>query len=263
MMAESDSEYINDNNVINDNEFYVRNYYDYLEKIDPDVSLLDSASLRKCNYYSQPEFNEKFNNTNDLSILHTNIRSSKKNIKQFLWYVNNLNVTFSFIGLSEVWGGHNHTIETQSIPGYTHTYDVRTKRNGGGVSLYIKKHIRFIERQDLKFDKEQFESVLIEVDKAIFQTKRNLIIGVLYRAPNSCLEIFNKNLERVLNVIKQEKKDSYFMGDFNINTMDEISCTLSQEQEFINLFASLHYHKLINLSTRVTQKSSSLLDNIY
>ena len=53
------------------------------------------------------------------------------------------------------------------------------------------------------------------------------------------------------------------MGDFNINTMDEISCTLSQEQEFINLFASLHYHKLINLSTRVTQKSSSLLDNIY
>ena len=39
MMAESDSEYINDNNVINDNEFYVRNNYDYLEKIDPDVNL--------------------------------------------------------------------------------------------------------------------------------------------------------------------------------------------------------------------------------
>ena len=106
--------------------------------------------------------------------------------------------------------------------------------------MYIKKHIRFIERQDFKFDKEQFESVFIEVDKAIFKTKRKLIIRVLYRAPNSCLEIFNKNLERVLNVIKQEKKDSYFMGDFNINTMDEICCTLSQEQEFINLFASLH-----------------------
>ena len=52
------------------------------------------------------------------------------------------------------------------------------------------------------------------------------------------------------------------MGDFNINTMDEISCTLSQEQEFNNLFATLHYQKLINLPTRITQKTSSLLDNI-
>ena len=45
--------------------------------------------------------------------------------------------------------------------------------------------------------------------------------------------------------------------------MDEISCTLSQEQECINLFATLHDHKLINLPTRITQKTSSLLDNIY
>ena len=209
MMAEGDSEDVNGNNLINNRELYVRNNYDYLEDIDPDVNLLDSGSQQKCNYYSQPEFNEKFNNTNDLSILHTNIRSSKKNIKQFLWYVNNLNVTFGFIVLSEVWGGNNHTIETQSIPGYTHTYDVRIKRNGGGVSLYIKKHIKFIERHDLKFDKEHFESVFIEVDKAVFRTKHNVIIGVLYRAPNSCLETFNKHLERVLNVIKEEKKINF------------------------------------------------------
>ena len=94
-MAEGESEYINDNNVINDNEFYVRNNYDYLEKIDPDVNLLDSASLQKCNYYSQPEFNEKYNNTNDLSILHTNIRSSKKNINPGTpEYRNNYKKTF-------------------------------------------------------------------------------------------------------------------------------------------------------------------------
>ena len=111
----SDSEDFNENNLINNSELYVRNNFDYLENIDPDVNLLDSDPIQKCNYYSQPEFNEKFNNTNDLSILHTNIRSSKKNIKQFLWYVNNLNVTFGFIGLSEFWGGNNHTIETQSI----------------------------------------------------------------------------------------------------------------------------------------------------
>ena len=58
MMAEGDSEDVNGNNLINNSELYVRNNYDY-----PDVNLLDSGSLQKCNYYSQPEFNEKFNNT--------------------------------------------------------------------------------------------------------------------------------------------------------------------------------------------------------
>ena len=53
------------------------------------------------------------------------------------------------------------------------------------------------------------------------------------------------------------------MGNFNIITMYEMSCTLAQEQEFIHLFFTLHYHKLINLPTRITQKSTPLLDNIY
>ena len=79
-----DSEDFNENNLIINSELYVRKNYIYLKNIDPDVNLLDSDPIQKCNYYSQPEFNEKFNNTNDLSILHTNIRSSKKNIKQFL-----------------------------------------------------------------------------------------------------------------------------------------------------------------------------------
>ena len=64
-------------------------------------------------------------NTNVVSNLYTNIRSSRKNIKQFLWYVNNLNRMFGYIGLSEVWGGNNHSMETQSIPGHTNIYDVR------------------------------------------------------------------------------------------------------------------------------------------
>ena len=40
--------------------------------------------------------------------------------------------------------------------------------------LYVKKHIKFIERHDLKFDKEHFESVFIEVNKAVFSTKHTL-----------------------------------------------------------------------------------------
>ena len=46
-----------------------------------------------------------------------------------------------------------------------------------------------------------YETVFIEVDKSVFKTKRNVIIGELYRPPSSQLKNFNKELENLLNTI--------------------------------------------------------------
>ena len=52
-------------------------------------------------------------------MLHTNICSSSKKIKDFTYYIDNLNITFTFIGLSETWASQiNHGL--LEIPGYTH-----------------------------------------------------------------------------------------------------------------------------------------------
>ena len=48
-----------------------------------------------------------------------------------------------------------------------------------------------------------YETVFIEVDKSVFKTKRNVIIGELYRPPSSQLKNFNKELENLLNTIKK------------------------------------------------------------
>ena len=53
------------------------------------------------------------------------------------------------------------------------------------------------------------------------------------------------------------------MGDFNVNTMIETNGNSKLVQDFINMFSSYYYYKLINLSTRGINLSSSLLDNIY
>ena len=53
------------------------------------------------------------------------------------------------------------------------------------------------------------------------------------------------------------------MGDYNINTMNEMQESATVNQEFSNIFSSHYYHKLINLPTRERKKSSTLLDNIY
>ena len=56
-------------------------------------------------YYTADEFNLKFprNNGNDLSILHSNIRSLKKNGDELAIYIETLNKRFDIVCLSETW----------------------------------------------------------------------------------------------------------------------------------------------------------------
>ena len=97
----------------------------------------------------------------------------------------------------------------------------------------------------------------------IFQCKTNVIIAAVYKPPNVSTKIFTENMEKILNIIHKENKYAYFLGDYNINTLNELLCKSSLTQDFINLMASYSYNKLICMPTRVINSSSSLLDNIY
>ena len=37
----------------------------------------------------------------------------------------------------------------------------------------------------------EFESLVIEFDKNVFSSKKNIIVGIFYRAPTSSLKLFN------------------------------------------------------------------------
>ena len=111
--------------------------------------------------------------------------------------------------------------------------------------------------------KKHYESIFIEVDKALFNTNRNTILGEIYKPPSSNLKTFNIEMERLLVKIKKEKKYAFLMGDYNVNTILETHNNPKSVQDFINMFSSYYYHKLINLPTRQRNLSFSLLDNIY
>ena len=53
------------------------------------------------------------------------------------------------------------------------------------------------------------ESVFIEIDKSIFQSGSNIIIGVVYRKPDSSVEVFNERLSDILNSVQKENKLFY------------------------------------------------------
>ena len=176
--------------------------------------------------------------------------------------INNLNIKFSFIVLSEIWGDSNDAM-LNVIPGYSHICDIRESRKGGGVSIYVVDYINYKKRLDLKLDKSYFESYFIEIDKNIFKLKRNVIIAALYKPPNVSIDIFNSNIETIVKLVQKEKKYAYLIGDYNINTLNETNAVSPEISEFVTLMSSYSYRKLINVPTRAIKTSSSLLDNMY
>ena len=138
------------------------------------------------------------------------------------------------------------------------------KKTGGGCSLYVDENIPYKTRLDLKLA----ESVFIEVNKDVFNKTRNIILGSIYRSPDSSINLFNEQLEQLLIKIDNEKKILFLSGDLNINTDSLLSKQPISVQNFVNIMSTFHYHKLIDQPTRIVKeghiiKSSTLIDNIY
>ena len=65
----------------------------------------------------------------------------------------------------------------------------------------------------------------------------------------------------ILETLKSENKLTYIIGDFNINLFNYDSHT--KTADFINLMFSYSYAPFINKPTRITEQSSTLIDNIF
>ena len=88
------------------------------------------------------------------------------------------------------------------VPQYISVTRYRKTKRGGGVSLSIRNHIPFLPRNDLAYFDCEMESVFIEVDKSVFQSSYNMIIGVVYRMPDSSVEVFDERSD-ILNSVKK------------------------------------------------------------
>ena len=63
------------------------------------------------------------------------------------------------------------------------------------------------------------ESLFIEIEGGMLNLECNLIIGVLFRMPNACVDVFNEIMCDVLNIVKRERKICYLLGDLNIDLL--------------------------------------------
>lgn len=73
---------------------------------------------------------------------------------------------------------------------------------------------------------------------------KKIIVGVIYRPPDSDLDVFEGKLEDILFSINKKNKDCVILGDFNIDvSKDEVV-----KRDFVNTlhsFSFFLYHKSI------------------
>ena len=147
------------------------------------------------------------------------------------------------------------------LKGYNAVHKCRPLRSGGGVSIYIQDFLEYYTRDDLCNQNSTIESVFIEIDKDQIGKDKNLIIGVIYRPPNSDIYSFNDYMSEILTKIKCERKYVSCLCDFNISLLNYF--THGPTQEFVDLLYSHSLLPCITKPTRVTAKSASLIDNIF
>ena len=88
------------------------------------------------------------------------------------------------------------------------------------MSLYINDHIRYNLRNEMKIFNEYCESIFIEIKKSQFAFDKNIIVGVMYRPPNTDMKGLNEIIKDLLENIKKENKVCYLMGDYNIDLLN-------------------------------------------
>ena len=110
---------------------------DVLNDIDPHINNLISNGLKnQCKGFDTSiVLRNDICFQNNTTMLHTNICNSPNKLNDFMYYIDNLNITFTFIGLSETWATES-TQDLLEIPGYEHEQCIRSKKRVG-VQVYI------------------------------------------------------------------------------------------------------------------------------
>ena len=165
----------------------------------------------------------------------------------------------SVICVSETWTDLSNE-QLISIPGYDCVCRSRTTGRGGGLALYIDTDLNVIvkNRPDLdSTDSTINESLIVQLSPAKGSTK-DIIVGVIYKPPNTNVENFVSNFSTILDILNKENRPSYLLGDYNIDILKYNS----HSESFLNQLLSYGFFPKIDRPTRITDSTATLIDNI-
>ena len=188
--------------------------------------------------------------------MHYDVRSLNRNFDSIDEFISLLSVQFSVYGFSETWLNDTNDVLIHKNS-YRFINANRSKGKGGGVAFLVHDSLSFKIRYDIAEENDIYENLFIEIDRP---GKKNIIIGIVYRKPSSNINDFTVSISNILHEILHENKLVYLMGDININLCHSSSKPVN---EFLNMMSSFSLFPVIDKPTRITNNTSSVIDNIF
>ena len=143
------------------------------------------------------------------------------------------------------------------IPGHSY-FPYQSHSQNGGVVLYVKSGLSPTPRPDLSRDSTSFETVWVEVEN---RNGKNYLFCCAYRHPSSDLDSFSEYLQEILSNPALSNKQVFILGDFNVNLLNYNSHTPTAN--YVNFLFSKQFLPYITHPSRVSENSSTLIDNIF
>lgn len=182
----------------------------------------------------------------------------KKNFQSVVNLLSVLSQPLSIIALTETW----LTVLNQdayTIPGYSFVSQSRIDKLGGGVGIFVNVDLVYNLPNDLCRNSTYIECLFIELAQ---NAKSSILIGCIYRPPNSDLTLYNSEIVSLLKTIDSEKHSFVLLaGDYNLDLLQYESH--GPTGEFLNNLLCHSYLPTICNPTRITESSATLIDNIF
>ena len=186
-----------------------------------------------------------------------NIRSRSLHYQEFHALLSSLKIDFQVFGLSEIKASMNAPIKSNlQLSGYTF-YHTLSLSAAGGVGIYSKEISQHAKEKILSISNWEFETLWVETDNS---RSKNILCCCAYRHPSSDTPKFTQHIQETLCFFANEDKIIHIIGDFTINLLNHGYHTLTDD--FINLMFSSHFMPSTLHPTRITNASSTLIDNI-
>jgi exonuclease III len=194
------------------------------------------------------------NNNADLIIFHENIRGLYNKVDELL---NLWTIEFPHILCLTEQHLCDHEINSMYVKYYTlGAKYCRKSRKYGGVSIFVREGLLFstVELDGFCRDQDlEVCAVKLHISSSVF------CILCVYRPPTESFSYFLSSLESILNQRYINSINIIICGDININYLDNTNSKLQLD----SLLLSYDLHSTVDFPTRISNCSSTAIDNIF
>ena len=142
------------------------------------------------------------------------------------------------------------------MPGYKLISKERENKKGGGIGFLIDENLIFREVHDVSNYNNNMEQITIEING----NNENILITSIYRPPNTSPTKFMDEYKNLIVKLNQNCRNIAVGMDHNLDFLKHHihSCM----NDFLQLNLDNELIPCINIPTRITKSSATLIDNI-